>query len=127
MAEAWDWRQSYLQYSEPPEDHGLQHPAPQGHEGQAPAQPVYADAPYPPLVASPGGRGLSIAAFISGGLALLLLPFILGPLGMIFGFVAKSKGDRIGKWAGLMSIATTVLGIAFSIWVASHVPEGFGG
>jgi hypothetical protein len=64
---------------------------------------------------------------ISGGLALLLLPFILGPLGMIFGFVAKSKGDRIGKWAGLMSIATTVLGLAFSIWVAGHVRAGFRG
>jgi hypothetical protein len=64
---------------------------------------------------------LSIAAFMFGGLALLFLPFILGPLGLIFGFVANSKGDRIGKWAGLMSIATTVLGIAFSVWISRQV------
>jgi hypothetical protein len=116
MAEAWDWRQSYLQYSDTREDQGLPYPAPQAPEVTAPAHQ-----------ASVGGRGFSVAAFISGGLALLLLPFILGPLGMIFGFVAKSKGDRIGKWAGLMSIATTVLGIAFSIWVAGHVRVGFRG
>jgi hypothetical protein len=122
MAEAWDWRQSYLQYSDTREDQGLHHPAPQGPEVPAPDQRI-----YPPRVASQGGRGLSVAAFISGGLALLLLPFILGPLGMIFGFVADSKGDRIGKWAGLMSIATTVVGIAFSIWVAGHARVGFGG
>ncbi|HEY4938067.1 MAG TPA: hypothetical protein VIJ69_03485 [Actinomycetota bacterium] len=116
MAEAWDWRQSYLEYSDTREDQGLHPPAPQGPEIPAPAP-----------IASQGGRGFSVAAFISGGLALLLLPFILGPLGMIFGFVAKSKGDKIGKWAGLMSIATTVLGIAFSIWVAGHVRVGFRG
>jgi hypothetical protein len=116
MAEAWDWRQSYLQYSDTREGQGLQHPAPLGPE-----------VPLPAHQASRGGRGLSVAAFISGGLALLFLPFILGPLGVTFGFVAKSKGDRIGKWAGLMSIATTVLGIAFSIWVAGHLRAGFGG
>jgi hypothetical protein len=116
MAEAWDWRQSYLEYSDTREDQGLPHPVP-----QSPGVPATAP------VASQGGRGLSVAAFMSGGLALLLLPFILGPLGMIFGFVAKSKGDRIGKWAGLMSIATTVLGLAFSIWVAGHVRMGFRG
>jgi len=53
--------------------------------------------------------------------ALLLFPFVLGPLSVIFGFVANAKGDRIGRWAGLMSIATTVLGIALSIWVAGNL------
>ncbi|MCW3042235.1 MAG: hypothetical protein JWL57_393 [Actinobacteria bacterium] len=120
MAEAWDWRQSYLEYSDTREDQGLPYPIPQSPGVPAPAA-------FPPPAASQSVRGLSIAAFISGGLALLLLPFILGPLGMIFGFVAKSKGDRIGKWAGLMSIATTVLGLVFSIWVAGHVRVGFRG
>ena len=53
-------------------------------------------------------------------MALLLFPFVLGPLGVIFGFVANAKGDRIGRWAGLTSIATTVLGIALNIWVAGN-------
>jgi hypothetical protein len=57
---------------------------------------------------------------------LILGPFILGPLGVIFGFVAKAKGDRIGRWATLMSIATTVLGIALSLWVAGNLGLRFG-
>ena len=59
-------------------------------------------------------------------MALLLFPFVLGPLGVIFGFVANAKGDRIGRWAGLMSIATTVLGIALSLWVAGNLGLRFG-
>jgi hypothetical protein len=149
MAEAWDWRQSYLEYSRPLEAQGLELPAPQGPEVPAQGQQMHADphgaphgyvqppgsvpyaGPYPeyaayaPPVASQGARAFSIAAFICGGLALLLLPFILGPLGITFGFVGQSRGDRLGKWAGLMSIATTLLGIAFHIWMASNVGGGF--
>jgi hypothetical protein len=145
MAEAWDWRQSYDEYSATPEDQDLQirtppspeSPAP-GHEPhvapygppqdtvQPPASGPYAGpysqyVGYSPTVAAQGARAFSIAAFICGGLALLFLPFLLGPLGITFGFVAHSKGDRIGRWAGLMSIATTVLGIALSFWVSSNV------
>ena len=91
--------------------------------------PPYAG--HPPPVALLGGRGFSIAAFVCGGAApfffpLILGPFILGPLGVIFGFVANAKGDRIGRWAGLMSIATTVLGIALSLWVAGNLGLRFG-
>ena len=123
MAEAWDWRQRYAQYSDLAEPQALQHAAPEAPEA------VAADDPSLPLYR--GGRGFSIAAFVCGGAApfffpLILGPFILGPLGVIFGFVAKAKGDRIGRWAGLMSIATTVLGIALSIWVAGNPGLHFG-
>ena len=118
LAEAWDWRQRYAQYSDLAEPQALQHAAPEAPEA------VAADDPSLPLYR--GGRGFSIAAFVCGGAALLLFPFILGPLGVIFGFVANAKGDRIGKWAGLMSIATTVLGIALSIWVAGNPGLHFG-
>ncbi|MEA2501999.1 MAG: hypothetical protein QOD01_2110, partial [Actinomycetota bacterium] len=47
MAEAWDWRQSYLQYSDTREDQGLPYPAPQAPEVTARAHQ-----------ASLGGRGL---------------------------------------------------------------------
>jgi len=155
LTEVWDWRQSYAQYSDTIEGQGLQHAALESSEAVGPGLQPYAaplrasqesvrrpgsgpdvvrhpqDAGHPPPVAQQGGRGFSIAAFIRGGVAplcfpLILGPFILGPLGVIFGFVAKAKGDRIGRWAGLMSIATTVLGIALSLWVAGNLGLHFG-
>src|SRR5579859_4646041 len=45
--------------------------------------------PHPGPYPVPGnrGRGFTITAFICGGIGLLFFPFILGPLGIIFGFV----------------------------------------
>ncbi len=155
MTEVWDWRQSYARYSDGIEGQGLQHAAPESPEAVAPGHRPYPSpygasqesvrrpgsgpdavpsppyAGHPPPVALQGGRGFSIAAFVCGGAApfffpLILGPFVLGPLGVIFGFVAKAKGDRIGRWAGLMSIATTVLGIALSLWVAGNLGLHFG-
>ena len=155
MTEVWDWRQRYAQYSDTIEGQGLQHAASESPEVVGPGhQPPAAshaasqdsarrlasepdgvaspqDSGSPPPVAQRGGRGFSIAAFVCGGVAplcfpLILGPFILGPLGVIFGFVAKAKGDPIGRWASLMSIATTVLGIALSLWVAGSLGLHFG-
>lgn len=96
--------------------------------GQAYAGPYPQFAGYPaPPVATQAGRGFSIAAFICGGLALLFLPILLGPLGIIFGFVAHSKGDKIGRVAAVMSIATTALGMAISAWVTHRLGVRFGG
>lgn len=109
MTEAWDWRQSYARYSDTIEGQGVQHAAPESPEVGGPGHQPYAvpsqqDAGHAPPVAQRGGRGFSIAAFICGGVApfcfpLIVGPFILGPLGVIFGFVAKARGDRIGRWA----------------------------
>ena len=123
MTEAWDWRQRYAQYADLAEPQALQHAAPEAPEA------VAADDPSLPL--HRGGRGFSIAAFVCGGAApfcfpLIVGPFVLGPLGVIFGFVAKARGDRIGRWAALMSIATTILGIAVSVWVAGNPGLHFG-
>jgi hypothetical protein len=155
VTEVWDWRQSYAQYSDTIEGQGLQHAVPEspdvvGSSHQPSAAPYGASqesarrlasepdavpspqqAGSPPPVAQQGGRGFSIAAFVCGGVApfffpLILGPFILGPLGVIFGFVANAKGDRIGRWAGLMSIATTALGISLSLWLAGNLGLGSG-
>jgi hypothetical protein len=155
VTEAWDWRQSYARYSDTIEGQGLQHAAPESPDvaglGHQPSAAPYGTsreavrrpgsgpdavsspqhAGYPPPVTQQGGRGFSIAAFVCGGVAplcfpLILGPFILGPLGVIFGFVANARGDRFGRWAGLMSIATTVLGIALSVWVAGSLGLHFG-
>lgn len=104
----------------------IQAPVPVQGQPHVGAYPQFAGYPATPMPHR-RGRGFSIAAFICGGLALVLFPILLGPLGIIFGFVADSKGDRVGRLAGLMSIATTALGMAFSIWVARKVGVRFGG
>jgi hypothetical protein len=150
LTEVWDWRQSFARYSDTIEDQVVHHAVPEspqgvgaGHQPSAAphgaskesgwrpdsepdADPSPQSAGPPPPVALRGGRRFSIAAFVCGVVAplcfpLILGPFILGPLGVIFGFVASAKGDRIGRWAGLMSLATTVLGIALSLWVAGNL------
>jgi hypothetical protein len=155
VTEVWDWRRSYALYSDTIEGQGLQHAGSESPEVVSPgyqpsaaphgaskesgwrpgldpdAGPSPQSDGHPPPLALRGGRGFSIAAFLCGGVAplcfpLILGPFILGPLGVIFGFVANAKGDRIGRWAGLMSIATTVLGIALSLWVAGNLGLHFG-
>ena len=59
----------------------------------------------------------SRAAVTSPWIALAFAPIVLGPLGAIFGFVGYSKGDRRGKWVGIGSIVTTIVGIAIGIAV----------
>ena len=43
-----------------------------------------------------------------------------GP-GVIFGFVAYSKGDRRGLWVGIGSIVTTIAGIVIGVAVLHAV------
>jgi len=47
----------------------------------------------------------------------LVAPIILGPLGITFGFIGHSKGDPRGRWVGIGSIVTMILGIAIGIMV----------
>lgn len=150
MSEPWSWQQAYGQYSEleqgdqqppdtpPPPDaaanpgappwaqspYGPQGYGPQGYGPQASGgYPRFLGYPPPPAVAR-SGLGFLVAAFICGGLALLFLPIILGPLGIIFGFVAYSKGNKVGLWAGVGSILTTVLGLMLSFWAFSTMRLG---
>ena len=111
MTEVWDWRQSYAQYSDTIEDQSLQHAAPEGPEAVAPG--------HLPSAAPLGAWQESVRRPGSG------------PGGALFAchpppVVANARGDRIGRWAGLMSIATTVLGITLSLWVAGNLGLQFG-
>lgn len=59
------------------------------------------------------GMGLAIAALVCGIISFLCFPIITGPLGIIFGGVAKSKGCRSG-----MATAGIVCGvIGLILWV----------
>ena len=90
----------------------------------SPGQPDRATVPpqgwgsYPrrvPEAASNDGRPWTIAGFVCGLAALLVAPIILGPLGITFGFIGKSKGDRRGLWVGLGSIVTMIVGIVIGV------------
>lgn len=72
---------------------------------------------YPPPPEANRGRGLTIAAFVLAAISLAFLPFILGPIGAVLGFVGYSKGDRMGRVAGFTAILCTVVGTVLSIIV----------
>lgn len=75
-------------------------------------QPV--EGAYPPPPQSSAGHGFTIGSVVCSVVALIFLPIVLGPLGIIFGFVGHSRGERHGKWAGLFGIVATVVGFALS-------------
>lgn len=65
---------------------------------------------YPPPQPSSQGRPWVIAGGICAGLALILAPIVLGPLGATFGFIGRAKGDSSGLWVGIAGIVTTIVG-----------------
>ena len=100
------------------------YPPPQSGRAERATIPPQGWGSYPrraPEPASGDGRPWTIAGFVCGLAALLVAPIVLGPLGIIFGFIAKSKGDRRGLWVGLGSIATTIFGIVIGVAVTLAV------
>lgn len=76
-----------------------------------PQQPAYAYQPAPQ--AAQPAKGLAIAALVMGIISFFLFPVVAGPLGVVFGGVAKSKGNRSG-----MATAGIVCGIiGFVAWL----------
>jgi hypothetical protein len=92
----------------------------------APSPSESADAPegfgYPPAPPVENhGRGFTIASFVLAAISLLFAPIILGPIGAVLGFVGHSKGDRVGKWAGITSIVCTVIGLVLAAVVIKNL------
>jgi hypothetical protein len=56
------------------------------------------------------GNGFSIGAIVLGVLAVFFLPIILGPAGLVLGFVGKSKGEKLSQLAIVVAGCGTVLG-----------------
>ncbi len=99
-------------------------PQPAPPPDPAPRSPYPAPGPdwgaydqYPPPQTTAEGRPWTIAGFVCGLAALLVAPIILGPMGITFGFIGHSKGDPRGRWVGIGSIVTMILGIAIGIVV----------
>ena len=97
------------------------------YEQAVPAPNPYAPASYAPAYAqgvptTAGGSGgvLSIVGAVFGVLAVVVLPILFGPAGIVRGFLGNDKGDRpLGLVVGIGSIVTTVLGMVLGILVAT--------
>ena len=66
------------------------------------------------------GRGFTVAGLVCALVSILVAPIILGPLGIIFGFVGYSKGDPKGKWVGILAIVCTAVGLGLTYLVLKH-------
>jgi hypothetical protein len=65
------------------------------------------------------GRPFTIAGLVCGLISIFLIPIVLGPLGIIFGFVGYSRGDRKGLWVGIGSIVCMAIGLALGYLILS--------
>jgi hypothetical protein len=79
-----------------------------------------APAPAPP--AAPPTQTTSTIVFgcVSAAMAIWLLPYVFGPVGLIFGVVALMRGDRRGRWVIAAALLGVVLGLIVSI-VPDHI------
>lgn len=74
-----------------------------------PQQPVYGYAPAPQADAQPA-KGLAVASLVLGIVSLIMFAVIAGPLAIILGGAAKSKGNRSGMATG--GIVCGIIGVA---------------
>ena len=73
----------------------------------------------------PPGRNWAVAGVVVGALAFVVLPFLLGPLGILFGLIGFAKGARkLGKIAVGVSVFSLVLGSALFVLLQSLVNLG---
>ena len=69
--------------------------------------------PYTQSTSAPG-QGMAVASLVMGIMSLIIFAIIAGPLGIIFGSIAKSKGNTSG-----MATAGIICGICGIIgWIA---------
>ena len=65
------------------------------------------------------GNAFSTAGIICGVISFLFFPIVLGPIGLILGAVAKSKGEERAMTAIIVSAIGLVGGMIFGILVFS--------
>ncbi|MGE7601207.1 hypothetical protein ACQKL5_01765 [Peribacillus sp. NPDC097675] len=57
------------------------------------------------------GAGVGAIALILSILSLFMMPFIMGILGIIFGFLARKRGSSMGSWAIGIGAVSIIVGI----------------
>jgi hypothetical protein len=99
------------------------------HCGSARSQSQVADRYVPPSpppsipaqAPAATGQGFSRAALGAGIAAVLFLPIILGPLGLILGAVGWSRGEKLAPVAVAVSLVGTLVGMWLGavVWMNS--------
>lgn len=102
-------QQSYPNYSAPVQNTYNQPP----YQGQNPYPPQYNYGGQNPVPMEQPGKSMAIASLVCGIISLICFAIIAGPLGIIFGVIAKNKGYKGG-----MATAGIVCGaIGVGLWV----------
>jgi hypothetical protein len=70
-------------------------------------------APAPGSLQLRPGQMAAIVGVFAAGFAIWILPYILGPIAIIFGIVAIVRGERRGLW--VIGIAILCMGLGFII------------
>ena len=65
------------------------------------------------------GNTFSIIAMVLGGISLLFLPIILGPIAIVLSIVAKNKKEKLATVALSIAIVGTVLGMVIGAIVGA--------
>jgi hypothetical protein len=64
------------------------------------------------------GSSFSTAAFIAGGIAILFLPIVFGPAGIVLGAVGASRGERLAVASMIVALTGMIIGFAFGVMMA---------
>ena len=114
-------------YGQPQPPYGQQpHPAygqPPGYQPPGYQQPGYPQWGGPPSYGPPAdpGIGFSIAGIVLGAAAFLICPPLFGGVGLVFGFVARSKGERLANVAIIVAALGLVVGMILSLAINSSL------
>lgn len=75
-----------------------------------------------PAPARATGNTLSIIGIVCGVVAIIILPIVFGPAGLVLGFIARSKGERLSTVAIIVAAVGMVLGflLGYLVWNANN-------
>jgi hypothetical protein len=65
----------------------------------------------PPPMPRPPGRTHTIVSFALAGVAVLILPMLLGPVAVLVGAAGRRRGDPLGRWAVATGVVATIAGL----------------
>ena len=82
--------------------------------GVAPGQPF-----YNPYAAAPETTSIafSVTAFVLAGIAVLFVPILFGIVAIVFGLLARRRGERLGQLALRLASIATLVGLLFGVLV----------
>ena len=72
-------------------------------------------ASQPPTQGIQPAQGLAVLAAGVAGMAIFVIPLVLGPVAMVIGWLAMRKGEPRAKWVILAAPVCVVLGLLLAM------------